>query len=371
MEVLNYILQYADWETRLSLPPYNLKIVWGGDYVLLKYNPLNADFAIHIVQEARGCIFYIPGKDHTKAKVVCYPFDKFFNYGEVHAARIDWSTARVGEKVDGSLMKLFYHLGEWHVTTNGTINAQNVATLVQGVNFYNVFRRALVKNGNPLDFFASLDPNYTYMFELVSPETRVTIEYPEAALYFLGARDMRTLKETAAAPIDRSFVKSPKSYSLSTLEDCIEAASRMSADEEGFVVCDAQFNRIKIKSPEYLIASHIRNNNSITVNNILTALRGGKIDDYYAYIPDYHDFIDQVVTGYHSIAAQCDKVYSAACAQLYPGVAWYEVVNAQPVEYRDYCYRRKAKKVNSSYEYLDTLSVNRLAKWIDDYLISY
>ena len=32
-------------------------------------------------------------------RVVCMPFSKFFNYREKHASSIDWSTARVYEKV--------------------------------------------------------------------------------------------------------------------------------------------------------------------------------------------------------------------------------------------------------------------------------
>ncbi len=37
---------------------------------------------------------------------VCVPFYKFFNFGEEQAHPIDWSTALVYEKVDGSLIKV-------------------------------------------------------------------------------------------------------------------------------------------------------------------------------------------------------------------------------------------------------------------------
>ena len=79
---------------------------------------MNSDFRLREVQEASGSIFkFVDGR----AQYVCRPFDKFFNVGEVNAADIDWSTAQVREKVDGSLMKIWFDNGDWHLSTNGTL----------------------------------------------------------------------------------------------------------------------------------------------------------------------------------------------------------------------------------------------------------
>src|SRR5690606_13664662 len=183
-----------------------------------------------------------------------------------NAVDIDWSTARVLEKLDGSLAKLWYHNGGWHVSTNGTINAHNAELPMSIVdpqtgyridNYYDLFRLALwTADINYGEFKSKLDTDYTYMFELVSPYNRVVIPYTETKLYHIGSRNNKTLKEEE---LDIGIEK-PKEYSLSTLEDCLWATERMLFSEEGYVVVDNQYNRVKIKSPNYVAAHHLKNN---------------------------------------------------------------------------------------------------------------
>lgn len=100
LKVQEFIRCNSDWECLLSSEPYCISIsedtVNGRDLVLLKYDQLNSDLGNEIVQECRGLIL-----DAHTFEVVCYPFNKFFNYGESHAADIDWRTAYVTEKLDG------------------------------------------------------------------------------------------------------------------------------------------------------------------------------------------------------------------------------------------------------------------------------
>ena len=374
MEILNLIRANENWEEIITNAPYYIKTQWDGNYVLLKYNQLASDFNEKIVRECRGAIFYIPSGGHEWADVVCYPFEKFGNYGESYVPEIDWNSARVLEKVDGSLIKLWYHEGDWHVSTNGCIDARKAETSEKGISFYNIFIRALLKQGNPEIFFATLDINYTYMFELVSPETRVTIEYPEPALYYLGERFMCTHQERAISthtPYRAKFLKFPKVYNLNSLEDCIKVVNQMGADEEGFVVCDKNFNRVKVKSPEYLIASKIRNNNTITTKRVIEAMRAGMLDDFYAYAEDKKDFIDAVVNSYHSVAQNLEEAYQIAKDNYSaaPDIPWYKIVTALPKQFQGYCFMRHANKVENAYDFINEhLSKTSLMEWIDDYI---
>ena len=61
----------------------------------------------------------------------------------------------------------------------------------------------------------------------------------------------------------------------------------MSKDEEGFVVCDALFNRIKVKSPEYLMAARLHNNGVITKKRLIEIVLTENVDDFIAYCPMY------------------------------------------------------------------------------------
>lgn len=117
LELKDFILSHDNWEELLATDPYDLKISRDGDYIMFKYNQLSSDFTIPLVREARGIIFR-----ESNWGCVCFPFMKFGNYGESYCPNIDWNTASVQEKVDGSLIKFWYDNG-WHISTNGTIDA--------------------------------------------------------------------------------------------------------------------------------------------------------------------------------------------------------------------------------------------------------
>ena len=74
--------------------------------------------ALQAIRELGGIII-----DCERCEVVCWPFRKFGNHNEGYADTIDWSTARVQEKVDGSIVKLWYDEanGKWQFSTNGCI----------------------------------------------------------------------------------------------------------------------------------------------------------------------------------------------------------------------------------------------------------
>src|SRR6185312_17211633 len=78
---------------------FKIHIVRDGNLVSLKYNQIESPMHEPIVQECRGMVV-----NTTTGKVLAHPYNKFWNYGEHLADTIDWSTARVLEKLDGSLM---------------------------------------------------------------------------------------------------------------------------------------------------------------------------------------------------------------------------------------------------------------------------
>jgi hypothetical protein len=374
MKVLEFIRSNPNWEEELAQAPYYVKTTWKGNYAILKYNQLNSDFNNEIVRECRGCIFYIPNKDHGWADLVCYPFEKFGNYGEGYVPEIDWSSAKVLEKVDGSLIKIWYHR-TWHVSTNGTIDANDAETSMEGVTFYDVFKHALEKNGNLQDFFKALNPSYTYMFELVSPTTRVTVDYPEDALYFLCARSMSTFEETFTPPrlaALASFVKLPKIYNLTSLEDCIAVAEQMSKDEEGFVVSDKYFNRVKIKSPEYLIAARMRHNGAITVRYVVTLMKNNSLDDFMAYVPAAHGFVNKVLDAYKRLLEHFEETYKAVKEDMEVNhIPCYQSIAriGLPKQDANYCFARANGKVASADEYcMSFLFTCSLVEFIKDIL---
>ena len=122
LNVQRFIEQHSDWEKLLSEKPYCLTILreqWNGmNLLMLKYSQIDSDFSQLIVRECRGLIL-----NEDTNEIVSFPFTKFFNYGEPHAASINWTTAQCGEKIDGSLVKIVNAGDNLLISTNGTILA--------------------------------------------------------------------------------------------------------------------------------------------------------------------------------------------------------------------------------------------------------
>jgi hypothetical protein len=99
---------------------------------------------------------------------------------------------------------------------------------------------------------------------------------------------------TGAEDTDSIDMPQPRRYSLTTLEDCIEAASFLPFNEEGYVVVDKYFNRIKIKSPAYLMAHRLRGEGALTEKRALDLIRINEHIEYLVYFPDDKEFFDKV-----------------------------------------------------------------------------
>ena len=317
----NYLLEFIqnnpnDWEEKLSSDPYNLKISRDGPYVMFKYNQLSSDFSNPIVREARGIIFR---EDNWKC--VRRAFDKFFNYGEPNAAEVDWNTARVQTKYDGSCVSAWFDNRKWHYSTNGTIDAYKAPTGdIKFPTFGDVLDEAFRNNGiSKEEFEKSVSGLVCYTFELVSPQTRVVIPYEKPDLYFIGHRVMPTEREmNPKESIVSEFFKTPKECDFHSAQDVIDAAKELPWDEEGYVVVDSNFNRVKIKSPAWLVAHYTRSNNSISKESLIQVILDGEQEEFLVYANDYREELESVeqemkdfVKDLNDAAREMKKKYAA------------------------------------------------------------
>ena len=124
LNLIEFIKNNENWENLLKESPYFIKINKLENYVIFNYDiEKGSDFSLPLVRECRGIIL-----DINTLTPVCFPFVKFFNIDEIYADKIDWESARVQEKIDGSLIKLWAQpikMGAYlyHISTNGKINA--------------------------------------------------------------------------------------------------------------------------------------------------------------------------------------------------------------------------------------------------------
>lgn len=267
--ICRFISQNQDWETKLP-NQYGVSVRREGNLALFKYT-IGCDFVDLVVQEARGIII-----DVDALEVVCWPFRKFGNYNESYADQIDWSSACVQEKVDGSIIKLWFDQEKngWQFSTNGTIRAEEASV---GEDSRITFADIICSAVNYADIpFTELDRNKTYIFELVSPVTQIVVPYKVTMLYHIGTRHNITGIETE----EDIGIRKPARYPLHSLTECIQAVKKLNngrkelseVKQEGFVVVDGNWNRVKIKSPDYL-AAHYISNIRMTKGNVISLLR--------------------------------------------------------------------------------------------------
>lgn len=288
-------LLFNNGEWGSVLEDKRIRITTDGNYAIFNYG-IECDFSDPYVCEARGIII-----DLDTCHVVCRGFDKFFNVQEKYAAKIDWNSAVVQEKVDGSIIKIWWSekLNRWVVSTNSVIFSEK-APCGNMWSFYDI----VLKSENYKDIMTTLDlangsKSLTYIFELVSPYNQMVIKYDRTVLCYLGARENATGREYDLRNI---FYPVPKIYPLKTLNDCLNAVNELNTGDktvryEGFVVVDKDYHRIKIKSPEYLVVHRLINNHVYNKEKIISLVlsnRKNEIDEFdndvFRLYKKYYDF---------------------------------------------------------------------------------
>lgn len=300
LHLQSLIVNNDNWREILSQKPYFIDIRENDDLILFKYSQIESDFNNDLVRECRGIILY--KKDWT---IACFPFEKFGNFSESYVPDINWDNVRILEKLDGSLIKLFFNkiTNKWQWATNGTINAFDTTLGFDsdksfGWLIYHTLELMGVDDKVLLD---NLNINYTYLFELCTPLNRVVVPHKDYKLYYLTSKHNETgYEEVEELP----WFPTPKSYDFSKLDDIIKASNELPFDEEGYVVVDNNFQRVKVKSPAYVHVHHLNNNGVITKTRVLDLIRINEHKEFLNYYPEYNDIFDEVENGYNNLVSK-------------------------------------------------------------------
>lgn len=309
LKIQEFIHANANWQELLSAAPYNLKISEDNGFYLFKYNQITSDFNQEICREARGLI--LDSQDNFR--VVRMAFSKFFNFGEKYAASINWDKAAASEKIDGSLMSVWFARGEWHLSTNGVIDAFKAP--LAGESPYQTFGQ-LFESVLPLCVFkGNRWENLCFTFELVSPFNRIVIEYPKTEIYLLSVRRMDTLEEEKEFGALRRIAasvgaKRPKVYQLTNQKDYEELVASMDDSHEGIVVCDDKFNRVKIKTLHYFELHRMAHNGNVPLETIVDLVRTNETEEFLAYFSQYRYAVEEIQKRVEAVYRAVEQVVS-------------------------------------------------------------
>jgi hypothetical protein len=289
--VRDLIALTPDWLSILT-EQYAITAVSDGDVVSLKYNQHESPMHEPIVQECRGMVVHVP-----TGTILAHPYNKFWNHGEALAAEIDWSTARVLEKLDGSLITL-YHNGGWCIASSGHPTAGGPYG-EESRTFRDAFWETWTALGMRLPAAAE---HICFMFEFCSNAHRIVCRHETPRIVLHGARNLAT-----GAEIDRLGMWADefgwelvKSYNITSAASALAAADSVDPIQtEGFVVVDAAFNRVKIKSPRYVALHHMKG--EATPRRAIELWQTGETDEVLCHFPEFapkilpvHDVLDRV-----------------------------------------------------------------------------
>lgn len=288
--------------------------------LVLNYNQIESPKTHPIVMECRSLIL------DKEFNVVSRSFDRFFNLGEAPevSVEIDWMKAVCFEKVDGSLIKIYFdpYSMAWQVATRGTAYADS------GVNGFDVTFRELVYKAldveDHMEFYElcdhNLDSEWTYIFEVTSAENRVVKKYDNYTLHYLASRHNQTgeygddYEKQAALSIGAVEIKE---YRFASVSDCLETVKNLKDLDEGYVVYQDGVPVAKIKSPAYL-AVHCIRGEGLSPKRIMQLVLLNEQDEYLAYFPEDEKFFSPYVEALQELTSDMQTVYD-----------WFEAIEDQ------------------------------------------
>jgi hypothetical protein len=271
--------------------------------ISFKYDQIASPFAEQIVRECRGIVL----DESDDWRVVSRSFDKFFNHGEGHAAEIDWSTARVQEKADGSLCTVYWYGDAWHVATTGTPDGEGNVNAT-GATFAEYFWATFRQWGHGVP--PETPRNLCFLFELMGPANRIVVVHPEPHLVLLAVRCRETgdfLNEREWAP--RLGAKAIRSFPLGSVEEIAESFASISPlSQEGYVVVDGTYNRIKIKHPGYVALHHAKD--GLTEKAFIEIARSGETCEVITAFPEYAPLLESARDRVGAFVASLEADYA-------------------------------------------------------------
>jgi RNA ligase len=170
--------------------------------------------------------------------IVARPLPKFFNLQE-HQGVIPSEPFEIYEKLDGSLGILYWYDNQPHIASRGSFYSEQA---LQGeAMLYRLYPQAI----------AQLNPQFTYLFEIIYPSNRIVVDYGSLeALILLAVIDTISGTEYPIADfVDLGF---PIAQKYDGIKDLSTIDKLSEQNQEGFVIRFENGLRLKYKFTEYV-----------------------------------------------------------------------------------------------------------------------
>ena len=254
---------------------------------LYKYDQIHAKPTCSIENDARGLIL------DQNADIVSMSFRRFFNaYENFSHQEIHWNSAFAEEKHDGTLITMYKHKENTYIQTQKMINAEGRAQM-SGVSYEQMVRRFMYDKFDIIPYpFEWENPNLCWVFELVSPLNRIITPYENTNMYLLSIFNKESVSEMSRQEVDAMAIKygfdRPKAVKVESIEEAVNLANSVKKTDEGYVVVDECFNRIKVKNKAYLAVKRAVNAGSeLSLRHFAQIVLDSDAEEISSYFPEY------------------------------------------------------------------------------------
>ena len=307
LSIVKYIKKYS---LEKAINDFSLICKHYPSKILLKYNQLISPtmMALPEMQDCRGIIL-----EKGTWKVMSLAFRKFFNSEEGNAAKIDWNTAHVLEKLDGTMIQVYWDWYDmiWYAGTTGTAEGEGEVNNKNGTTFNDLFWETI---NNKYSFNECLlNKDLIYVFELTTPYNIVVKPHGESSATVLTVRNRETLVELSGKDLEMAAISIGiplvKSFDINAknVGHLLKTFEGMPWYSEGYVVVDSNFNRVKVKNPAYVAVHHLKGKTA--EHNILTIVKTNEIEEFAATFPERTTELYRLKEGYDALINKLNDVW--------------------------------------------------------------
>lgn len=281
-----------------------------GPHLILDYDQIAVKWAEPYGYICRGLVL-----DANTFEVIACGLGKFFNDAEHYAAPIDWDSAKVFEKIDGTMVNRWWspHTNRFEYSTRFQLPDGLKTNLVNSgvICWQDMIDRCMTNVGSRDDGLSPLDlqPMWeTWTFEVCSMHNMVVVRHADYHAKLLAIRNNISLQEESVESRGHG-ASTPRSYCFINAAEVAEFANQHAATElEGFVVVDGAFNRVKIKSDQY-VALHRAKDGLKGINNLILLAKSNDYEEVVVHFPEYKYDLDVAAAAIERVVSAHELIY--------------------------------------------------------------
>lgn len=275
-----------------------------------------------------------------------------------------------GVLVHNSMIQVYFdwHDMMWYAATTGTAEGEGEVNNKSGTTFNSLFWKT-VKDKYNLDA-SKLTEGYTYVFELTTPYNIVVKPHGESSATLLTVRNLETLKEVSFDELtviaESLGVPRVKAYDLNVnnVGVLLKTFEDMVWHDEGYVVVDANHNRVKIKNPAYVAVHGLKNKTA--EHNIMEIIVTNEVEEFGAVFPERKAEVFKLKENYDKLLNELVEAWEVL-KLLRPKNITPNEKKRYAKEVFDVCSKRNLKEFTGLYFGLNDGKISDITTYLSNY----